>query len=908
MSNCPSKKDLQRLLDDELPASMRGVVAEHVDRCLACQGELDALTTGWLGTNRQESAHDGIEDPTVSALVKRLCENPWVLAETTILDGDDFTFPGAPTVDAPLGTLGSYRIQERVAAGANGILYRAIDTELGRTVGIKVLRESVAASSVARTRLLREARAAATIKNDYVVSVLHVGSHPQFPPFLVLEFVEGVSLREKLDAESILQPREAAAIAHNAALGLLAAHRNGLVHRDVKPSNILLDQATGRARLTDFGLARSDHDGHRLTRDGAIAGTPAYMSVEQITDPLAVDGRTDVYGLGVVLYELLTGNLPFRGVLRMTVSQILHDEPIPPRRLNDAIPRDLETICLKAMAKNRDHRYASAAELAADLDAFIQGKSIAARPLTTMQMGLRWCRRNPVVAGLTAAVTSLLLLLTIVSTISAIRLSNAKQAATQHARQSREQLASALETLGRLVFDIQDKFDSEEVDLDELQTNVLQVVLDGLQRVGPTSDHSSLSALQLATAYRRLGEVLARTEGTKQADDYLNHASQLLEPIARAQPNNSEVLRQLAETELSRSDFYALDDDDKAAFHAKQGVEWSRQLYTLNANDNHAHHLLVDSLIAFGKSAQASGDSQGAMQAFEEALAQLPGNADPGQFDLVYGLSRLEALLGLARATEPLGNADAIIKNWNELLAETSAFQRQFPANVASNRFLFSALDGLQGIMLTLNRIDESRSFSQQAATWVDTLNKNSSAGPLYLDDIVSMYEQLAEDGLRNQNRPFANRNDQRRVDFLRFRIEQAPLDSHARHYLGLALLDQSESLLNQDDTRSALDRATEAVKLLAPLAQSADREPDLVESFAEALEQAEELSMLLGRDEEALSFRTQRNRILSHQSNVNLETKQGKRGEGDSRNPEPPPSQANKGTERKNAKEEGTN
>ncbi len=163
-------------------------------------------------------------------------------------------------------------------------------------------------------------------------------------------------------------PREIARLVAQIADGLDSAHQAGLIHRDVKPNNILIERATGRAKITDFGLAREP--GHSaLTREGVVAGTPTYMSPEQARGDASLDHRTDIYGLGITLYESLTGRPPFTGPALAVLRRILEHDPIPPRRLDDAIPRDLETICLKAMAREPARRYQTARELAGDLGA-----------------------------------------------------------------------------------------------------------------------------------------------------------------------------------------------------------------------------------------------------------------------------------------------------------------------------------------------------------------------------------------------------------------------------------------------------------------------------------------------------------------------------------------------------------
>jgi serine/threonine-protein kinase len=286
------------------------------------------------------------------------------------------------------------------------MVFKAYDEKLDCPVALKVLKPELAASAGDRVRFEGEARKAAAVRHDHVVTVHRVGSTPGFAlPYFVMEYLEGESLRDRLQAQGPLAPKESAEIARQVALGLAAAHAHGLVHRDIKPSNIMLEKPSGRAKITDFGLAKSLGVDGGQTQSGAIVGTPSYMAPEQAAGKTREVGpAADIYALGAVLYEMLTGRPPFRGAaLVETLQRVLSEEPLPPRRLQPGAPRDLETICLKCLHKEPRQRYASAVALAEDLRRLLAGEPIRARPVGGAERLWRWCRRQPVVAGLAAA-------------------------------------------------------------------------------------------------------------------------------------------------------------------------------------------------------------------------------------------------------------------------------------------------------------------------------------------------------------------------------------------------------------------------------------------------------------------------------------------------------------------------
>jgi WD40 repeat protein len=330
--------------------------------------------------------------------------------ETPCAGGDFDT--GAPPTDRPR-RIGRYELQRAIGSGSFGTVYEAIDSELGRRVAVKLPRHEANQRSEERTRFVREAHNLARLSHPAIVPVLDVGwSEGLF--YIVCSLVDGPTLAERL-ANGPLAPRAAAEFIATIALALEHAHQHGIVHRDVKPSNILFD-ARGSPWLTDFGLAMCRDGGATLTTEGQLLGTPAYMAPEQAAGAAhRVDGRSDVYSLGVILYECLTGQLPFIGSPSAVLDQIRYCEPMPPRRIDARIDRDLEVICLAALEKHPADRYHTAAALALDLRRYLAGEPIRARPPGPARRLVKWARRRPAAAALSAM--ALLAMVTVTSVI-----------------------------------------------------------------------------------------------------------------------------------------------------------------------------------------------------------------------------------------------------------------------------------------------------------------------------------------------------------------------------------------------------------------------------------------------------------------------------------------------------------
>jgi serine/threonine protein kinase/Tfp pilus assembly protein PilF len=299
-------------------------------------------------------------------------------------------------------TIAGYQILGELGRGAMGVVYKARQQRLNRVVALKMILSGGHASATELARFRIEAEAVAHLDHPNIVQVYEVNEH-NGNPFFSLEFIDGDSLAKKTDGTP--QPvRHAAEMVRVLAGGMYAAHQRGIIHRDLKPANILLTK-DGTPKITDFGLAkRIDDKESNNTRTGAILGTPSYMAPEQAQGRTKDTGpEADIYSLGAILYDLLTGRPPFRGETVLdTLQQVQNTEPVPPSRLQPKVPRDLETICLKALSKEPARRYQTALELGDDLGRFLDGLPVQARPTPLWERGLKWARRHPAPAALAA--------------------------------------------------------------------------------------------------------------------------------------------------------------------------------------------------------------------------------------------------------------------------------------------------------------------------------------------------------------------------------------------------------------------------------------------------------------------------------------------------------------------------
>ena len=382
MSTCPPTNQLSDLILGVLPAEAADALTDHIGTCATCQHTMQTIATGEIPIEglaaesasakpaRDSAYWKVVDDLTTNLRATQMLNTNGAISHSTSvtpdagdLSSDELSFLSPSDDPAYIGRLQHFEVARVIGRGGMGVVLEAFDTHLHRRVAIKVLNPKFQQDEIARQRFCREGRAAAAIAHEHVVPMYQVARLDEEEiAFLVMQLIEGETLEDRLKKTSPLPPKEVARIAMQMAAGLSAAHAGGMVHRDIKPGNVLIEKETERVKLTDFGLARVAEE-VKLTQTGMLTGTVLYMSPEQALGN-KTDERSDLFSLGAVMYEMATGKAPFEAPTAVGVMKRIMDEsPLAPHKIDSNVTKPLSDLIMKLISKKPDHRPDSATEV-----------------------------------------------------------------------------------------------------------------------------------------------------------------------------------------------------------------------------------------------------------------------------------------------------------------------------------------------------------------------------------------------------------------------------------------------------------------------------------------------------------------------------------------------------------------
>jgi eukaryotic-like serine/threonine-protein kinase len=496
-------------------------------------------------------------------------DDPTLLPAAPVADSHTNPLPRAePRPSTAWPAVEGYEILGELGRGGMGVVYRARDERLGRLVALKMVLAGGHAGENELARFRAEAEAVACLQHPNIVQVFQV-NESDGRPYFSLEYCGGGSLSAQLDGTP-RPPAKAAELVATLAHAVQAAHRRGVVHRDLKPANILLTE-DGTLKVSDFGLAkRLDHEG--VTRTGDVMGTPSYMAPEQTGGTgQPVGTAADVYALGAILYELLTGRPPFKAATPLdTVLQVISEDPVPPSRLLRGLPRDIETVCRTCLNKNPSRRYASAEALAADLERFLRGEPVAARPLRLHERAVRWARRRPASAAALAVGAVALLALAIggLAYQSRLREANAElsaaledaraaeaKAAREHER-AEANLHRSLEAADRMVTQVGEQL-SGRPGVADVRQRLLEEALEFHRGFLQAESHDPAVRQETARAAYRTAWLYLLLGRSNEAEKACEEALRLQKELVAEFPDRDEYQHDLIKTKGCQGSTYS---------------------------------------------------------------------------------------------------------------------------------------------------------------------------------------------------------------------------------------------------------------------------------------------------------------------------------------------------------------
>jgi serine/threonine-protein kinase len=671
----------------------------------------------------------------------------------------------------------NYEILGILGRGAMGVVYRARQAGLNRLVALKMVLSGDHASQTQRERFHKEAEAIAQLQHPNIVQIHEIGEH-QGCPFFSMELVEGKSLVQEIDGTP-KPPTDAARMVRILAIAMQVAHEKGVIHRDLKPGNILLT-LDGAPKITDFGLAKKLEEDSTATQTGTILGTPSYMAPEQADGRIeAIGPRSDVYSLGTILYELLTGRVPFKASSVLdTLEQVRTQEPIPPIQFSPSVPRDLETICLKCLSKSPDRRYQSAGELADDLTRYLEGKPILARPVSAPERFWRWCRRNPRVAVLSGVIMLAILAWGGTTSILTINLKNEKdrtlealrvaktneelakknadearrneelakknadearrneELANNNAKIAKQNHAFLMNRMAKLGEQFHKQLNARRMgstpEIRAVRNNMLGILRETILALSKDLERADITTFASAAAYQELGGLLRKFGLGEEAVAQYDQGYKVVKKVADQKPNDDVARANLGIFLWEQGDMILELRGDPAGALKKyqEGYDLQKEIavhpkskaYTIVDN----HRLLAFGDVRLGKAELARGNPAAARRCFEEALAHRKFwvEKEPKNVKAESYLSEVYMLLG--QACWRAGDDAAAKQHFEKCLEMCHNFAKRFPDGIGFKADLAEVYGNYGETQFRMGQLDDAEKSYQKSREYLaQVLNKD---------------------------------------------------------------------------------------------------------------------------------------------------------------------------------------
>lgn len=587
------------------------------------------------------------------------------------------TLPVAKKTEPRIPSIPGFEVQEIAGRGGSGVVYRAFDSALKRSVAIKLLHSG---DEEQQQQLTREAEASAALDHPNIARVHQIGEWNN-RPFLVLEYVSGEALTDRLQ-RGPLEFKPACKLLIKVADAIEYAHEQGVIHRDLKPGNVLLG-VDDRPRVCDFGLARKLDSQFTLHATGSVVGTPAYMAPEQARGD-SVTRAADLYALGATLYHTLTGRPPFQASTPWEIlNQVMTDDPVSVRDLNASIPKDLETICHRAMHKNPERRFPDAAEFSAELSRFLRGEPIHSRPVSAWEKSLSWCRRHPAISSVVSAVALALIAIAAIAIASERRVKSALKQTTTALTKAETQRDVAFDAMSRLVHEVATDLQKHEASV-EAREQVLQSAIIGLKRIIETNSDHYEARLTLVEARCMYAYIVSQLGRNKEATDQYLAAIDLM-----SNDGSRRARTELAfATSLLAQHYIRVADQQGAVSTAEKAITIAQRLVDEDPSDIRPRQLLATAY-------ENRGNALASLERTDEGLAELrkseeitililedePGHerASSQLVDTQISIAVLEFNLGnLSRAEIAVSEATRLINESGISLKADTQLARQY--------------------------------------------------------------------------------------------------------------------------------------------------------------------------------------------------------------------------------------